>query len=187
MEPRDLQGTLRRLEPGGWLARARGFAASLRTAGHEPGRLLVVGTPDHEPWHLAAHLDRTARFGGVPALQPVLARWDVPEGAPPHLAVGVDAVHRATHGTTVLVAAPDEDARLLERLSDARRGGALLFALHPGTGDLGGLAHDALPLPPSRLLDGADALDTAGHVVSAVALPPARPARRWSALLKRSP
>lgn len=187
MEPRDLQGTLRRLEPGGWLARARGFAAALRTAGHEPGRLLVVGTPGHEPWHLAAHLDQTARFGGVPVLQPVLARWHVPDGAPAHLAVGVDAVHRAGRGTTVLVAAPEEDARLLERLTDARRGGALLFALHPGAGDLDGLAHDGLPLPPARLLAGADALDTAGHVVSAAALPPARTARRWPALLRRSP
>jgi hypothetical protein len=179
VQPVDLHRTLRALEPSGWLGAARRFAVSLRTAGHEPGRLLVVGTPEHEPWHLAAHLDDTARWRAAPTLQPVLVRWRVPPGAPPHLSVGPDAVHRARTGTTVLVSAPTAagDA-LLERLADARRGGATLFALHDGTGDLDDLAHDALPLPP--VLGPAERLDTASHVVSTVAGEAPRRARpRW--------
>lgn len=162
MEPHDLQRTLRRLEPAGWTGAARRFAASLRTAGHAPGRLLVVGTPDHEPWHLTAHLDQTARFRDLSALRPVLVRWRVPEGAPPHLSVGVDVVPQAGRGTTVLVAtASAQDDDLLERLSDARRGGAVLLAVAAGGGPLDDLAHDALALPPVE-----DGLATASHALS---------------------
>ena len=162
MTPHDLARTLRRLQAAGWLDGARRFASALRTAGHEPGRLLVVGTAEHEPWHLTAHLADAARWRSIPALQPVLVRRHVPAGAPPHLSVGIDAVHRAGRGATVLVAAPDlPDAHLLERLDDARRGGATLFALHPGQGDLETLAHESLALPGVP-----DAFDTAGHVVS---------------------
>lgn len=177
MQPIDLERTLRRLASGGWLDGARSFAASLRTAGHEPGRLLLVGTPDDEPWHLAAHLDDAARWRGIPTLAPVLARWHVPEGAPPHLAVGIDAVHRAARGTTVLVATPtDADARLLERLDDARRGGATLFALHPGSGPLDELAHQSLALPDTSLV--VERFETASHVVTSAGLDDAR-RRRW--------
>ena len=167
MEPQDLRRTLRRLEPSGWLDEARRFASCLRGAGHEPGRLLVVGTPQHEPWHLTAHLADAARWRSLTALQPVLVRWQVPVGAPAHLAVGVDAVHRATGGTTVLVAAPAAaDDRLLERLHDARRGGATLFALHPDDHRLGELAHESLALPPARLMAAPEGFETAGHVVT---------------------
>ena len=160
MTPQDLPRTLRRLQAAGWLETARRFAQGLRTAGHEPGRLLVVGTPDHEPWHLTAHLADAARWRSVPELQPVLVRRHVPAQAPPHLSVGLDAVHTAGRRTTVLVAAPEvPDAHLLERLDDARRRGATLFALHPGDS---GLAHESLTLPPGV----ADPFDTAGHVVT---------------------
>ena len=165
MRPVGLERTLRRLEPSGWVAAARTFTTSLRTAGHEPGRLLVVGTPDHEPWHLTAHLDDTARYRGLPALRPVLARWHVPPGAPQHLAVGVDAVHRARRGTTVLVAAEADDDALLERLDDARRGGAVLLGLGAEGSALPELAHDWLPLPRAE----GDALETASHVVTELA------------------
>ena len=168
MEPRDLQGTLRRLEPGGWLDSARRFAGALRGAGHAPGRLLVVGTPQDEPWHLTAHLADAARWRHLPALEPTLVRWQVPDGAPPHLSVGLDAVHRAGRGSTVLVAAPTQadDDRLLERLADARRGGATLFALHPGAGPLDDLAHEALGLP--QLLPAPAGFETASHVVTSL-------------------
>lgn len=168
MEPLDLPRTLRRLEPGGWLDAARRFASSLRGAGHAPGRLLVVGTPDEEPWHLTAHLADAARWRSLPQLQPTLVRWQVPQGARPHLSVGLDAVHTATRGTTVLVAAPTPagDDRLLERLADARRGGATLFALHGGTGPLDELAHACLPLPAG--LAPREAFETASHVVATV-------------------
>lgn len=165
MEPHDLQRTLRRLEPGGWLDAARRFAASLRGAGHDPGRLLVVGTPEDEPWHLTAHLADAARWRSLPSLQPTLVRWQVPVGAPAHLSVGLDAVHSAARGTTVLVAAPTAaDDRLLERLHDARRGGATLFALHPGAGPLDELAHETLPLP--RVMPALEGFEAAGHVLT---------------------
>lgn len=167
MEPHDLQRTLRRLEPGGWLAAARGFAASLRGAGHEPGRLLVVGSAEDEPWHLTAHLADAARWRSLPSLQPTLVRRHVPVGAPPHLSVGLDAVHTAARGTTVLVAAPTapDDDRLLERLDDARRGGATLLALHDGSGPLDGLAHETLLLPQG--LPPHEGFETASHVLTA--------------------
>lgn len=168
MEPHDLRRTLRRLEPGGWPARARCFARALRGAGHEPGRLLVVGTPQDEPWHLTAHLADAARWRSLPVLQPTLVRWQVPAGAPAHLSVGLDAVQLAGRGSTVLVAAPTEadDERLLERLDDARRGGATLLALHPGAGPLDALAHESLPLPP--LLSALEGFETASHAVTSL-------------------
>jgi hypothetical protein len=179
VEPHDLRRTLRRLEPGGWLAAARGFASALRGAGQEPGRLLVVGTPEDEPWHLTAHLADAARWGGAPSLQPTLVRWHVPQGAPAHLSVGLDAVQRAARGSTVLVAAPTtaDDARLLERLDDARRGGATLFALHPGQGPLQELAHESLPLP--QVMPALEGFEAASHVVASVSRLPRRPLWRW--------
>ena len=66
---------------------ARRLAVALRRPGAGPGSLLLVGTPDHEPWHLTAHLDEEARYAGLPDLSPTLVRWQVPDGAPPHLAV----------------------------------------------------------------------------------------------------
>ena len=148
MHAGDLSQLLRRLEPSGWSGAARRFAGAVRTAGHEPGRLLVVGTPSHEPWHLAAHLDDTARWGGLEALRPVLVRSLVPVGAPPHLSVGLDAVSGAGRRSTVLVAAPDAlDEGLLERLADARRGGAAVLAVAPEQDAVARVAHDALALP----------------------------------------
>lgn len=175
MEPHDLPRTLRRLDTGGWLDLARRFAGALRGAGHEPGRLLVVGTPQDEPWHLTAHLADAARWRSLPSLEPTLVRWQVPVGAPAHLSVGIDAVAAAGRGSTVLVAAPTAaDDLLLERLDDARRGGATLFALHPGDGPLDELAHESLPLP--RRLPAHEALDAASHLVAATT--DLRPRRR---------
>jgi len=175
VQPRDLERTMRRLEPGGWLAAARRFRSSLRTAGHDPGRLLVVGTPDEEPWHLAAHLDQAARFAGAESLKPVLVRWHVPPGAPAHLSVPISAVNTAARGATVLVATPSTaDEHLLERLDDARRGGAALFALHPGASPLDDLVHESLSLPTVGGMGLAEGWETANHVVSAVSDPPRR-------------
>jgi hypothetical protein len=101
----------------------------------------------------------------------VLVRRHVPEGAPPHLSIGLDAVHRATRGERVLIAAPTTaDDLLLERLDDAKRHGAVLYALHDADRTLEELAHEALVLPE---LGG---LDTATHVLTTRELP----RRRWS-------
>ena len=133
----------------GWVERAASLARSLRSAGHDPGGLLLVGTPDEEPWHLAAHLDDEARYGRLPELMPTLVRWAPPPGAPPHLAVSLDRLGAITRGETLFVVAPDlPPEHLLERVADARRGGATVLALDGVGSDLADLAHDALVVRP---------------------------------------
>jgi hypothetical protein len=160
----------------GWVERAVALAGSLRSAPHDPGGLLLVGTPEDEPWHLAAHLDDQARYAGVPSLRPVLVRHAPPPGAPPHLAVGLSRLEHVSRGETLLVVAPDAPPeRLLERLADARRGGATLLALDGSDqGELGALAHDALLVPQSG-----PSLDVMGHLLSAAAGAPVRRRFGW--------
>lgn len=179
MQPHDLAATCRLLEPSGWLGAARRFASSLRSAGHEPGRLLVVGTPEQEPWHLTAHLADAARWRAVPSLAPTLVRWNVPAGAPAHLSLGIDAVPAAGRGTTLLVAAPGQvDEQLLQRLEDARRGGANIFALHDGVRELDDLVHESLSTSGAVAPTCGVSFDTAGHVLTQAALAPPPRARR---------
>ncbi|MBA6437631.1 hypothetical protein [Streptomyces sp. GMR22] len=163
-----------------WLQATRRFAGSLRASvGPRAGGLLLVGSEAYEPWHLAAHLDDEAAWSGLPELSPTLVRHRVPEGGavPAHLAVGLGRLERAGRGETLLVVAPGEPGSgLLERVNDARRGGATVLALDGGDAELHALAHDALSAPESGELD----LDTLQHLVSAAAgensLP--RPGRR---------
>jgi hypothetical protein len=145
-------------------ARAAGFARSLRRT---HGGLLLVGTPAYEPWHLAAHLDEESRYAGLPALAPTLVRWSPPPGARPHLSVGLARLEAAGRGESLLVVAPDAaPARLLERVHDARRSGATIFALDRGDAELDELAHDALSVPE---LPVPSPFDAAQHLVSAAA------------------
>jgi hypothetical protein len=159
------------LAPTGWLERVAGFASALRHPGRSRGGLLVVGTPGHEPWHLAAHLDEESRLAGLPELAPTLVRWAPPPGAPPHLSVGLGRLATARRGESVLVAAPElVPAPLLERVHDARRGGATVLAMDCGDSELAGLAHEALTVGPAAPLS----FDAAEHLVSsAAAVPPA--------------
>ena len=185
----DQVATLRTLlARSGWLERARLFGRALRRSTRSPGGLLVVGTPSYEPWHLTAHLDEEARLSGVPELVPTLVRWSPPLDAPPHLRVGLGRLEAAQRGETLFVVSSETaPVPLLERVSDARRGGATILAL--GAGDdreLEGLAHDSLAVP--GYLDAAPALgagfadeaevagrmglltfDAAQHLVSAAA------------------
>ncbi|MGL5858056.1 MAG: hypothetical protein ACRC35_06570 [Angustibacter sp.] len=121
-----------------------------------PGRLLLVGTPRVEPWHLAAHLDDEARLSGQPHIAPQLVRWCPPPGAPAHLAIGLERLERAERGETVLVVAPDSAPdRLLERVADARRTGVTVLSVDAGDHHLGALAHERVALdvadrPPSE-------------------------------------
>lgn len=150
----------------GWVERAATLARSLRSAPHQPGGLLLVGTPEDEPWHLAAHLDDEARWAGVPNLQPTLVRWSPPAGAPPHLAVGLSRLEAVARGETLFVVAPDAPPeQLLERVADARRGGATVLALDGAASDLADLAHDALVVHEP----GAPGIDEVGHLLSAAA------------------
>jgi hypothetical protein len=154
------------LAPTGWLDRAAEFARAMRGSARTPGGLLLVGTPEHEPWHFAAHLDDESRFAGLPELAPTLVRWNPPPGAPAHLSVGLARLGDAGRGDSLVVvsphAAPD---RLLERVSDARKSGATVLALDRGDGRLAAVAHEALTVAPSAPLT----FGAAQHLVSAAA------------------
>ena len=150
----------------GWVDAARGFAGGLRrSAITSTGGLLLVGTPNFEPWHFAAHLSDEAEFAGLPELAPVLVRWQVPAGAPTHLAIPLSRLEVAGRGETLLVVTDEQaPAPLLERAWDARKAGATVLALDAGDDELAGVAHDALELPggvPDTL-----SFDTAQHIVS---------------------
>jgi hypothetical protein len=133
------------LAPTGWLERTRVFAHAMRKATRSPGGLLVVGTPEEEPWHLTAHLDEESRLSGIPELRPTLVRWRVPAGAPSHLRVGLERLEAAQRGETLFVVAPSTaPVPLLERVDDARRIGATIFALDQGDPELDALAHETL-------------------------------------------
>ena len=155
------------LEGNGLDERVVDFSTSLGAAPHSEGGLLLVGTPDEEPWHFAAHLSDEARYVARPELTPTLVRWAVPPDAPPHLAVGLDRLEHVARRETLLVVSPDATPeRLLDRVADARKGGALILAIETGDRDLRSLAHESLTVP------GADAgpyLDVVEHVVSTTA------------------
>ena len=164
----DQVATLRTLLVGsGWLERARIFGRALRTTPASPGGLLVVGTPDYEPWHLTAHLDDESRLAGLATLAPTLVRWSPPPGAPPHLSVGLARLEAAQRGETLFVVSQDTaPVPLLERVSDARKTGATILALDAGeAGDpeLDALAHEALAVPQALSFDAGQ------HLVSAAA------------------
>jgi hypothetical protein len=149
----------------GWLERAREFGRALRSSPRSPGGLLVVGTPDFEPWHLTAHLDEESRLSGQPALMPTLVRWSPPPGAPPHLAVGLSRLEAARRGEALFVVSQETaPVPLLERVNDARRVGATILALDGGVDpELAGLAHESLSAPPVVSFDATQ------HLVSAAA------------------
>lgn len=161
----------------GWVERTRDFAGSLRRVS-DPGRLLLVGTPDEEPWHLAAHLDDEARISGLPQLSPTLVRWSPPPQAPPHLAVTMQRLEAASRNETVFVVAPEAAPEsLLERVADARRVGATILSIDDGDDELGSLVHDRLVVASSsneRLVVASDMpttvdIDTVQHLVSVAA------------------
>ncbi|MFJ9741390.1 hypothetical protein [Streptomyces sp. NPDC101166] len=162
-----------------WLGATRRFGAVLRgSVLAHGGGLLLVGAEEHEPWHLAAHLVDEAAWSGTPELAPTLVRHGARPSDPAHLAVGLGRIEAARRGETLLVAAPEEDAPLLERVSDARRAGVTVLALGPGGRELTALAHEALAVPEGSELD----LDTVQHLVSAAAgetMPPKGSRRRF--------
>ncbi len=149
----------------GWLERTRELGLALRTT-RSPGGLLLVGTPDDEPWHLTAHLGDEARLSGLSQLTPTLVRWQPPADAPAHLRVGLDRLEQAARGETLFVVAEQKaPVPLLERVDDARRTGATILALESGDTELAGLAHDAIAVPAHGLIT----FDGAQHLVSAAA------------------
>ena len=162
------------LAPTGWLERTTAFARVLRRS-RTPGGLLVVGTPEDEPWHLTAHLDEESRLSGAPGLSPTLVRWAPPPDAPPHLRVGMVRLERAERGETVLVVGTGlAPAALLERVNDARKR-ATILALDQGDPELEQLAHEALTVEPET---APVSFDAAQHLVSSAAGDSAELARR---------
>ena len=170
------------LAPTGWLDRAAEFARAMRGSARAPGGLLLVGTPEHEPWHFAAHLDDESRLAGLPGLAPTLVRWNPPPGAPAHLSVSLARLGDARRGDSLVVvsprAAPDG---LLERVCDARKGGATILALDRGDARLADVAHEALTVAPTAPLT----FDAAQHLVSAAAGERIERSRRLRARLAR--
>lgn len=170
-----------------WLGATRRFAAALRgSVVSYGGGLLLVGTAEYEPWHLAAHLVDEAAWSGTPELSPTLVRHSARPSDPAHLAVGLGRVSATRRGETLLVVAPSAPgAALLERVHDARRAGATVLALDTADRDLDALAHEALAVPSEPDVD----LDTVQHLVSAAAgetaLPAPRGPRRLRARLAR--
>ena len=155
------------LAPTGWPDRARVFARALRTSTRARGGLLLVGTPDEEPWHLAAHLDDESRLSGIAELAPTLVRWNAPADAPPHLRIGLERLEVARRGETLFVVTPETaPSPLLERVSDARRVGATILALNQGDAELDSLAHETLAVPAGT---STVSFTVAQHLVSAAA------------------
>ncbi|MEV7283642.1 hypothetical protein AB0O01_03570 [Streptomyces sp. NPDC093252] len=169
-----------------WLGATRGFAGALRgSVVSHGGGLLLVGTREYEPWHLAAHLADEAAWSGTPELAPTLVRHAARPADPAHLAVGLGRIEAARRGETLLVVAPDEPgSRLLERVHDARRAGVTVLALGSGQRErereLSVMAHEFLAVPEGGELD----LDTVQHLVSAAAGENIRPTPRGRSRLR---
>lgn len=158
-----------RLRDTGWWTRALSVGQAVRGT-RVPGGLLVVGPPEDEPWHLAAHLDDEARYGGLDQLRPTLVRWAPPADAPPHLAVGLGRLEVAGRGETVFLVAPAQSPEgLLERIADARRTGATIVSVDGGDPELEGLVHERFTVGRSGLVapgGTSEGLDLAQHLVS---------------------
>lgn len=169
----------------GWVERTQEFARTMRRRTTEPGGLLLVGTPEAEPWHLAAHLDDESRWAGSPELSPTLVRYQVPRDAPAHLSVSLERLEAARRGETVFVVSEDEaPEQLLQRAWDARKLGATVLSLDAGDDELHQVAHESLTVVSAQTeivtpeLDVVS-FDSVQHLVSVAAgeAAQARPSR----------
>ncbi|KQV05805.1 MULTISPECIES: hypothetical protein [unclassified Kitasatospora] len=186
MDPVRVSALRERLAGTGWPESALVFAGALRrSVGRRTARgLLLVGTEAYEPWHLAAHLDEEATRSGVPRLAPTLLRHRVEPGDPAHLSYGLRGLTEARRGATVLLVAPaSAEAGLLERVQDARRGGATVLALDTGDPELAELAHERLTVPAAE----PEPFDLVQHLVSSAAGAPSSRLARLAERLMGSP
>jgi len=155
------------LEGTGLLEETDEFARALRSSTRLANGLLIAGPANDEPWHLTAHLDDAARHSGNQLLRPTLLRWNVHRGDPAHLAVGMERLVDTRRGESVLVIAETATADitpLLERIADARRRGAAVFALQDSKSELSGVASETITLDdfPTGLLS----FDNSQHLLS---------------------
>jgi hypothetical protein len=129
----------------------RQFAQALGGRREHPTELLIVGVPDFEPWHFTAHLGEQASRYGRRDLVPTLLRWQIPDGAPAHLAVPVDSLLTASRHHTVLAIDPfGSDPELLDRIDHAHHRGARILSLHRGHPELVDLSHETLSVDQRR-------------------------------------
>lgn len=166
-------------ELGNFSVEARQFARALGDGHPASERLFVIGTPDCEPWHFVAHLGEQATRHGRTDLVPTLLRWRVPQGAPAHLAVGVDTMAQASgHHTFLVISAFGETPELLERVSGAKKRGARILSLHRGQPDLVDLSHETLSVDRSKK---DHVFEVTQHVVTDSApMTPTGRSPRWS-------
>jgi hypothetical protein len=141
-------------------------------------RLFVVGTPEFEPWHFVAHLAEEAKRDQRADLIPTLVRWDVPQGAPKHLAVSVNELRQLTRTQTLLIVSSCSDSpQLLERVTDAKRRGARIMSVHRGDEELADISHEMLSVDPLR--DDHD-FDLTQHLVTDIApIVQSQASKRW--------
>ena len=143
------------------------FAAALGSGSQSNDSLLVVGTPECEPWHFVAHLAEEAQSSGRPELVPTWVRWTPPVAARAHLAVSMDRLSAVRRGDTVLVVAPNgASERLLDRVDDVRRFGGRVMTIHREDHDLVQLSHETLVVP---VMAPPPTFDVVQHVVTSVA------------------
>jgi hypothetical protein len=153
------------------------FAAVLGSvASRRSDSLLVVGTPECEPWHFVAHLAEEARASGRLDLVPTWIRWAPPRSARGHLAISVNRLAEVRRGDTVLVVAPDNASeQLLDRVSDAKDSGGRILTLHRDDRDLAGLSHESLIVPATA---PPQTFDVVQHLVANAAATSVRHVRR---------
>jgi hypothetical protein len=151
-----------------WYGDLRQLGMSLRAARRDTGRLLLTGHPDDPPWHLAAHLDMLARFGGVPDLEPTLVTPD-------------DLAAAERRDTVMVVSEYAVPAQMLERVHDARSQGCSVFGLSSEDEELETVASEAVRIDLADPKVGSGLLvpdfEIASHLFGFLAAKPARRSR----------
>lgn len=164
MNLQQCEGWARRVRHRSWYGDLRDLGRSLRAPRQESSRLLIVGHPDDQPWHLTAHLDMLATFRGIPELRPSLVR-------------GIELPAQRSDAILVVSEQRVPDA-LLERLDDARSLGATVLGLSTDNPELDSLAHEAVSLDLDRLDLGVAGLvadfELASHMFGVAAAAPDR-------------
>jgi hypothetical protein len=166
-----------------WIERTDDFAGAMRSATRRADGLLLLGTPQHEPWHLAAHLDDEADLSGAVDLRPTLVRWAPPANAPPHLSYGLERLRELRRGEPLLIVSEGTaQPSMLERINDARHAGGRIFTMGGQDRELSHLAHESLIIDDGvpDLVD----LDLAEHLLSLSAAA-AVSMRGWRGSLRR--
>lgn len=161
------------------------FAHALGGRRYTSDRLLVIGTPEFEPWHFVAHLAEEAKRDHRADLIPTLVRWEVPQGSPAHLAVSTSELTQLTRNQTLLIVSScSHSPQLLQRVTDAKKRGARIMAVHRNDEDLADISHEMLSIDPLR--DDHD-FDLAQHLVTDIApMVEGQERRRWTRAVVRN-